>query len=133
MYGFSGAILNLAKLARSTCIRAAEKFPLSVFSLTNNIQSRSYHKITFFGLNTNIAWIMFSNVFFFYIQTTADLIYIVKLMVTRRKVIQASSRLQIIHVIGVCLASQSTSQKHKNKPTNLCTAHKFIKKILCHI
>ena len=28
MYGFSGDILNLAKLARA--IRAAEKFPLSV-------------------------------------------------------------------------------------------------------
>ena len=75
MYGFSGAILNLAKLARSTCIRAAEKFPLSVFSLTNNIQSRSYHKITFFGLNTNIAWIMFSNVFFLHTNNSRSNIY----------------------------------------------------------
>ena len=38
---------------------------------------------------------------------------------------------KIIHVIGVCLPSQSASEKHnqEKKPTNLCVPREFLKQM----
>ena len=39
------------------------------------------------------------------------------------------------HVTGVCLPSQSVSEKHsqEKKSTYLCTPHEFLKRYVCHV
>ena len=47
--------------------------------------------------------------------------------------IYCMSMLIVFHVTGVCLLSQSESEKHNQvkKPTNLCAAREFLS--VCHV